>query len=74
LNIEYLQTLSNNEIRDIHQATLEVLERTGIRIYESAALKILKDAGAYIDEKNKLEKKHQKNSSFLLEIQKTMWR
>ncbi len=53
---EHLKTLSSNEIKEIHQATLEVLERTGIRIYESTALKILKDAGAYVDEKNKLVK------------------
>jgi trimethylamine--corrinoid protein Co-methyltransferase len=59
----YLNVLSSNEIYDIHIATLNVLENSGVVIYEDFALKILKEAGAKVDEKSK----NVKIPSYLLE-------
>ncbi|MEM2990811.1 MAG: trimethylamine methyltransferase family protein [Halobacteria archaeon] len=51
-----LKILSKDQIYDIHLATLNVLENTGILIHEPEARKLLKEAGAYVDEKRKLVK------------------
>lgn len=48
--------LSKNAIDDIHQSTLEVLEKVGIKVYSPSALTLLKNAGAYVDEESKLVK------------------
>ncbi|UCE43462.1 MAG: trimethylamine methyltransferase family protein, partial [Candidatus Bathyarchaeota archaeon] len=45
--------LSKDDLDGIHWATLDVLEKTGMRIHSEKALKILDDAGASVDyEKN----------------------
>lgn len=41
--------LSRDEIEDIHNATLAVLENTGVKIASKEALDILKEAGANVD-------------------------
>jgi len=41
--------LSQDEIEAIHNASLEVLENTGIKVMSEKALGILKKAGAKID-------------------------
>ena len=41
--------LSSDQIYDIHMATLEVLEKTGVLVKEENALKMLDDAGAVVD-------------------------
>ena len=41
--------LSKDDLDSIHWATLDVLEKTGIRIHSEKALKILDDAGASVD-------------------------
>jgi trimethylamine--corrinoid protein Co-methyltransferase len=51
-----LNILSDEEIHDIHAATLEVLERTGVIIREENALKLLEQAGAVVDHNTKLVK------------------
>jgi trimethylamine--corrinoid protein Co-methyltransferase len=43
--------LSKNEIYDIHLATLQVLERTGVKVDDPKALHMLRDAGATVDSK-----------------------
>ncbi|MEM3385748.1 MAG: trimethylamine methyltransferase family protein [Nitrososphaeria archaeon] len=48
--------LSKDDVNYIHQSTLEVLERVGIKVYSTSALTLLKNAGAYVDEKNKIVK------------------
>jgi len=48
--------LDRDEIYQIHLATLEILERTGTTVNSSRALKILTDAGAYVDPKTKIVK------------------
>lgn len=40
---------TEDQIHGLHLASLEILERTGVRIYEKEALKLLKEAGAYVD-------------------------
>jgi trimethylamine--corrinoid protein Co-methyltransferase len=44
-----LNILSDAEVSNIHTATLEVLERTGIVIREENALQLLENAGAVVD-------------------------
>jgi trimethylamine--corrinoid protein Co-methyltransferase len=51
-----LNILSNDEVYDIHTATLEVLERTGVIIREKKALELLEQAGAVVDYKKNLVK------------------
>ena len=40
---------SYEQLTRLHNASLEVLERTGVKIYEETALKILAEGGAYVD-------------------------
>ncbi|MEM2506885.1 MAG: trimethylamine methyltransferase family protein [Nitrososphaeria archaeon] len=51
LNIPRLELLTRNQLKDIHNATLEVLQRTGVVFKHENALKVFNDAGAYIDYK-----------------------
>ena len=44
-----LSVINDNQIQQIHQATLEVLERTGVQITHSRALELLDGAGARVD-------------------------
>jgi len=44
-----LSVLSQAQIEQIHQATLEVLERTGVRFNHPGALELLDGAGARVD-------------------------
>ncbi len=48
-----LKVLSKDEIYDIHLATLQILERPGIMVKNEKGLKILDDAGADVNYKNK---------------------
>ena len=49
-------SLTDAELNDIHQATLEVLEKTGLFIETDEALAIFDGAGAEIDARNKIVK------------------
>jgi len=49
-------SLDSNELGSIHSSTLEILERTGVRVDEENALKLLKDAGATVDFKSRIVK------------------
>ena len=51
-----LNGLSNDELGDIHQATLDVLENTGLFIETDAALEVFDGAGAEIDRHHKIVK------------------
>ncbi|MEL7567366.1 MAG: trimethylamine methyltransferase family protein [Dehalobacterium sp.] len=39
---------TEDQLRKLHLASLEILERTGVRVYEKEALKLMKDAGAFV--------------------------
>lgn len=45
---------SFEQLTRLHNASLEVLERTGVKIFEDTALKILAEGGAYVDFENKI--------------------
>ncbi len=46
------RVLSDDQIEDIYLAALQVLERTGTRVYHDEALALLKDAGGQISDGN----------------------
>jgi trimethylamine--corrinoid protein Co-methyltransferase len=51
-----LNSLTDHELNDIHQATLEVIEKTGLFIEADEALEVFDGAGAKIDRQNKIVK------------------
>ena len=51
-----LNSFTDDELNDIHQATLEVLEKTGLFIETDEALEVFDGAGAEIDRQNKIVK------------------
>jgi len=51
LALSKLEVLSRDELYDIHIATMEILENVGVKILEQNALKMLKNAGAIVNEK-----------------------
>ena len=44
-----LNTMTNDQCEEIHLATLEVLERTGVKIFHTDVLGLLEKAGAHVD-------------------------
>ena len=48
------QRLSAEQCERIHHASLEVLDRTGVRLYEQEAIDLLKKAGACVPEGNRV--------------------
>jgi trimethylamine--corrinoid protein Co-methyltransferase len=48
--------LGKDDSKRIHQSTLNVLERTGVKVDEENALKLLKDGGATVDFRQKTAK------------------
>ncbi len=44
--------LSDEQCRTIHTASLEILRRTGVRVYHDEALKLLRDADALVSDEN----------------------
>ncbi|AET70447.1 trimethylamine:corrinoid methyltransferase [Desulfosporosinus orientis DSM 765] len=46
----FLRWVSEGQIEQIHFATLEVLERTGVKVDHPEALQLLKDAGCIVNE------------------------
>ena len=51
-----LSFLTQKEIYKIHSTTVEILEKTGVKVFSEDALKLLSDAGATVDSKSKLVK------------------
>ena len=49
-----VKILSENEIKDIHEASLVILRDTGIMVHHEEALKLLGQAGAKIDKANNI--------------------
>ena len=50
LAIPHLQMFDAAQCEHIHLAALEVLRRTGVRVHQNEALRLLKDAGAHVDD------------------------
>ena len=51
-----LNNLTDDELNDIHQATIEVLEKTGLFIETDEALQVFDGAGAEVDRQKKIVK------------------
>ena len=45
----FYEYVSEEQLHQIHMASLEILERTGVVVHDDEALQLLKDGGAYID-------------------------
>ncbi len=50
----FFRKLSDDQIRRIHFASLEILERTGVRLYEEESLELLKKAGVQVLDGNRV--------------------
>jgi trimethylamine--corrinoid protein Co-methyltransferase len=46
--------LSPEQCHKLHNASLEILERTGVRLYHQEAVDLLKNAGAFVSEENRV--------------------
>ena len=46
--------LSPQQCEKLHNASLEILERTGVRLFEPEAVEMLRKAGAFISEENRV--------------------
>ena len=46
--IPHYRVLTEDQIKEIHQATLELLETTGVKVLNGAAIRMLKDAGCRV--------------------------
>ncbi|MEA3459380.1 MAG: trimethylamine methyltransferase family protein [Chloroflexota bacterium] len=46
------RVLSDDQVEEIYHGALEVLERTGTRIYQDEALRLLRKAGAMVEDEN----------------------
>ena len=51
-----LNVFSDDELEDIHLATLEVLQKTGVFVDDDEALEVFDGAGAIVDAQNKIVK------------------
>jgi trimethylamine--corrinoid protein Co-methyltransferase len=45
----HFRILSDDQIEELHQATLEVMRRTGVRVDEPAAIEVFARAGCWVD-------------------------
>ena len=50
----HFQRLSDHQCKKIHWASLEVMERTGVRLYEQEAIDLLTKAGAHVSDGNRV--------------------
>ena len=46
--------LNDGDVRAVHSAALEILERTGVIVYEQEALDLLQSSGSKVSEKNRV--------------------
>lgn len=54
LQAPLIRFLSNDQLYEIHLATLEILDRVGVRVDEPEARELLKNAGAWVNEENNI--------------------
>ena len=50
----FFKQLSEDQLQEIHAASLEILERTGVRLYCQEAIDLLKKAGAQVSDGNRV--------------------
>ena len=56
MKLKRLEVLSQDEVNQIHQHTLEILEKTGIRVTLKKMRELLADRGCNVDESSKIVK------------------
>jgi trimethylamine--corrinoid protein Co-methyltransferase len=49
-----LRKLSDDQVEQLHHASLEILERTGVRLYEPEALELLQTKGVKVEDGNRV--------------------
>lgn len=54
LGAPLFRKLSDDQIERLHHASLEILERTGVRLYEPEALELLKKKGVSVEDGNRV--------------------
>ena len=54
LNSALFRQVTDTQIQQIHNASLEILERTGVRLHLQEAIDLLKKAGAHVSEGNRV--------------------
>ena len=54
LDSPYFNKLSAQQCENLHNASLEILERTGVRLFDPEAVELLRNAGAFISEENRV--------------------
>jgi trimethylamine--corrinoid protein Co-methyltransferase len=52
LKTAYYRRLTDHQCRQLHEASLEILERTGVRFYDEAAVQLLGRSGARVTDGN----------------------
>ena len=50
----HFRRMTDAQCQRIHEASLEVMERTGVRLYELEAVDLLRKAGAHISDGNRV--------------------
>lgn len=50
----FFRKLSDDQLRRIHEASLEILERTGVRLYHEEAVELLRRAGCEVADGNRV--------------------
>jgi trimethylamine---corrinoid protein Co-methyltransferase len=50
----HLEYLNQEELQEIHDASLEILERTGVNLHHPEAVGLLHDAGAHVEESTRV--------------------
>jgi trimethylamine--corrinoid protein Co-methyltransferase len=53
-NAPFFRKLSADQLDRVHSASLEILERTGVRLYEAEALDLLRAAGVPVEDGNRV--------------------
>jgi trimethylamine--corrinoid protein Co-methyltransferase len=52
MDTPHFRKLSNDQVERLHHASLEILERTGVRLFEPEALELLKKKGIQVEDGN----------------------
>ena len=47
-----MRKLSDDQVECLHHASLEILDRTGVRLFEPEALELLKNKGVKVEDGN----------------------
>jgi trimethylamine---corrinoid protein Co-methyltransferase len=50
----HFRKLSDDQVEQLHHASLEILDRTGVRLYEPEALELLKKKGLLVEDGNRV--------------------